>query len=100
MPALQARDGGLAGAHTCGEFRLREPGAQTRADQFGGNLEFRRQRVVFGLYLGIGQQTSLELLEWDGHTISLARRSASSISARGVRLRFLGRCPDYNDSST
>jgi len=52
------------------------------------NLELRSERVVFGLDLRVGQQTSLKFLERDRHTISFARRSASSISARGV-LRLL-----------
>ena len=39
-------------------------------------------------HLGIGQQPCLELVEGNGHSTSFARRSASSISARGVACVF------------
>src|SRR6266404_3998499 len=89
MAAFQPGDGGLAGAHAGSELGLRQSGAHTRFDQLGGYLELRSEGVVFGLDLRVGHQTSLEVLKWNGHAISVARRSASAISARGVfRLFF------------
>jgi len=45
--------------------------AQARPEQFGGNLELRRQRVILGFDPGVGEQAGLELFEWDGHVIYL-----------------------------
>src|SRR3984893_9198924 len=84
LAALQSGDGGLAGPHPGSQFGLGEASTQTRPEQLGGNLELRSERIILGLDFWVGQQTSLELLEWDGHVISFARRNASSISARGV----------------
>src|SRR6266849_1312944 len=84
LAALQSGNGGLAGPHPASQFSLREARPQTSLEQFGRNLELRSERVILGLDLGVGQQASLELLEWDCHVISFARRSARSISARGV----------------
>jgi hypothetical protein len=47
-------------------------------------FKFGGERVVLGLHLGVGQQASPELREWNGHVISFARCGASSISARGA----------------
>src|SRR5712691_11918516 len=84
LAALQSGDGGLAGAHAGGELGLGQPGPQASPEQLRGNLELGSERVILGLDLRVGQQAGLELLEWDCHLISFARRSASSISARGV----------------
>src|SRR6266702_2168896 len=84
LTTLEAGDRGLAGAHPGGQLGLGEASSQASTEQLGGNLEFRSERVILGLDLGVGQQTSLELLERDCHVISFARRSASSISERGV----------------
>jgi hypothetical protein len=53
-------------------------------DQLRGNFEPWRKRVIFGLYLRVGQQSSFEPIKRNGHVTSFARFSASSISARGV----------------
>src|SRR5262245_51869017 len=84
LAALQTGNGRLAGAQPGSHLGLGEPRSQASPEQFGGNLELRSERIILGLDLGVGKQTSLELLEWNRHVISLARRSASSISARGV----------------
>src|SRR5690242_2131976 len=83
LATLQPCDGGLAGAHPASQLGLREPGPQASPQQLGGNLELWSERIILGLDLRIGEQTSLELFEWDRHLISFARDSASSISARG-----------------
>src|SRR5882757_6623292 len=77
-------DGGLAGAHPGREFGLREACTKARPKQLGSNLELRSQRVILGFDLGVGEQSGFELFELDSHMTSFARRSASSISARGV----------------
>src|SRR5712691_11129004 len=70
LTALKAGDGGLAGAHPGGQFGLGEACSQASLEQLGGNLELRSERVILGLDLGVGEQTSLEFLEWDCHVIS------------------------------
>src|ERR1700688_3228403 len=76
-------------AHPHREFGLREACAQASPEQFGGNLELRRQRFILGLDLGVGEKVGFQLFELDGHVISFARCSASSISARGVFCVFV-----------
>jgi hypothetical protein len=44
--------------------------------QLGGNLELRSERVIFGLDLGVGEQTGFQFFELDCHVISFARREA------------------------
>ena len=73
LAALQSGNGGLAGTHPGSQFGLGQPGPQASLDQLGGNLELRGERVVFGLDLGVGEQTRLELFDWNCHAISLAR---------------------------
>ena len=51
-------------------------------------LELRRERIILGLNLRVGEQAGLELFKLNGHVISFARRNASSISARGVFCDF------------
>ena len=41
-------DGGLAGAHSGGEFGLGEARPQASSEQLGGNLELRSERVILG----------------------------------------------------
>jgi hypothetical protein len=48
--------------------------AQASPQQLGGNLELRRERVILGLDLGIGEQTGFQLFELDCHVTSFARR--------------------------
>jgi hypothetical protein len=83
LTAFKSSDGGLAGTHPGGKLGLGDACSQTSLDQFGGNLELWSKRVILGLYHRVGQQTSLEFPERYCHATSFARRSASSISARG-----------------
>jgi hypothetical protein len=77
VTVFQPGDRGLAGAHPGREFGLGEACAQASPEQFGGNLELRRQRVILGLDPGVGEQAGFQLFELDGHVISSARRNAS-----------------------
>src|SRR5258708_39404941 len=88
LAAFQASNGGLAGSHPDCQLRLGQSGALAGFNQFGRNLEFRSQGIVFRPDFRIGQQAGLEFVKWDSHSTSFARRSASSISARGVRCVF------------
>ena len=63
VTAFEASDGGLARSHPRGKFRLRQPGTETCADQFSGNLEFRRKGIIFSLDLGVRQKASFQLFE-------------------------------------
>src|SRR5256885_13101785 len=84
FPAFQPCNGGLARPHTRSKFGLRETSAQPRFEEFSGNLELWSECIILGFNIGVGQETSLEFLEGNCHVIAFARRSASSISARGV----------------
>src|SRR5713226_8184296 len=84
LAALQPGDGGLAGTHPGSELGLGQAGAQASPQQLGGNLELGGERVVFGLDLGISEQTSLELLEPDRHVTSFARRRAQGHERLGI----------------
>jgi hypothetical protein len=77
MTVFQPGDRGSAGAHPGREFGLGEARAQASPEQFGGNPELRRQRVILGLDPGVGEQAGFELFEPDGRMISEATRSAS-----------------------
>jgi hypothetical protein len=81
---FKPRDGGLAGAHPGRKLGLRQARAQASPEQLGGDLELRREGIIRGLDLRVGEQAGLELFKLNGHVISFARRSASSISARCV----------------
>src|SRR5580704_17044416 len=88
LAAFKSCDCGLAGAHPGSEFGLGEACSQASPQQLRGDLKLRSERLVLRPYLGVGEETRLELLEGDCHVISFARRSASSISARGVLCVF------------
>jgi hypothetical protein len=82
VTVFQPGNRGLAGAHPGREFGLGEARAQPSPEQFGGNLELRRERVILGLDPGIGEQAGFQLLELDGHVISLARRRVGRVRRR------------------
>lgn len=64
MTVFQAGDRGLAGAHPGRKLGLGEAGAQPSPEQFGGDLELRRQRVILGLDSGVGEQAGFQLFDW------------------------------------
>jgi hypothetical protein len=64
VAVFEPGDGRLAGAHSAREFGLGEASAQPSLQQFGGNLELRRERIILGLDLGVGEQPRLELFDW------------------------------------
>jgi hypothetical protein len=81
-------DEGLAYAHSRCQFGLRQSGTEPCADKLGRDFELGRECVVFGSDRRIGEEPGFEFVEWDGHKVSLARRSARSISDRGVAWVF------------
>ena len=43
---------------------LRQARAQASPEQLGGNLELRRERIILGLDLRVGEQAGLQLSSW------------------------------------
>ena len=78
----------LGGAHAFGHVLLRQLGACTGLDEFAGKRELRLQPVVFRPDFRILQSLFFEAVE-GFHDTSLARKSAISISWRGVLFVFL-----------
>ena len=51
LAVFKPRDGGLAGVRPVRKLGLRQARAQASAEQLGGNLELRRERVILCLDL-------------------------------------------------
>ena len=83
--ALQTRHRRLRRLHPLGQLRLGHAGSRARLDQRAGQLELRSQLLIGFPIVRVPAPAFMQFVKRAHCITSLARRSANSISRRGVR---------------